>query len=345
MNSQRGKASTNASRQNKSKNQRRQATKSKTNGSNNNKKRSAQRSRPAGKTLMAKSPAKPVTQQYLKTLADPFEFAGVPLGFGSLVPTRISTIYLRGSTAANADGSLALAVFPQAYATLQIADGGAAVSFAGSGANVSATDLTAISANYGSGRLVSIGIKAYPNLAATAVPGLVVAGAVPGSDLTLFQALTPNDLVSFPTSHVGKGYEGAVACGRPQDTVSFEFYQQVVNATGFLTTTDFPCSIPYVCFEGIGNATLVYYEVTINIEGIETLQHSAAAMGMGMDNARTLASEWVSLEAMWSSVKVSLPDPGRIGYDILSGTGTTVKGLSGGGNLDYGGQLARSKRN
>jgi hypothetical protein len=299
-------------------------------------------SRPSFQTRI---PGGPITRQYLKTLIDPFEFAGVPLGFGTLVPTRISTIYLRGSTTADSTGYLALGVYPQAHYPLQLANSGASASFTTSAAPITSIDEAAITANLGSARVVSVGIKAYPNLAATSTPGLVVSGAIPGSTPNLFGALTPTDLISFPTSHVGKGYEGAVACSRPQDTVSFEFYQQMVNNAGFATTTDFPCSIPYICFSGIGNGTVVYYEVAINIEGIEILQHSSAAMGMSIDNTRTLASEWDSLEHMWSSVKVILPDPGRIGYDVLSGTGTTTPGIMDrGGSLDYGGQLRANRR-
>jgi hypothetical protein len=314
----------------------------------NNKKNNNNNSKAKKKVKVPKAPlSNTVTSQYLKTLADPFEYSGVPLGFGALVPTRISTIYLRGSVASNADGSLALAAYPQAANFLGIANGGAAVSFATSADFITATDYTAISANIGSGRLVSLGLKAYPNLAATSVPGEVVCGAVPGSNTTLFNALTPNDLVSFPTSHIGRGYEGAVSCSRPQDTDSYEFYQQMVNSTGFTGTTQFPCSIPYIAFSGIGNATLVYYELQANIEYIEILQHSSAGMGMGaLDNSRTLAAEWDSLEHMWSSVKVRLPDPGRIGYDTLSGFHQSTPAImENGGRLNYGGQLRNNRRN
>jgi len=288
-----------------------------------------------------------ITQQYIKSQADPFEYGPVQLGFGALIPTRTTTIYFRGSTTSNADGSLAVMLYPQAGGFINYANGGAAVSFATSASNANATDFTTISANAGSARFVSMGLKAYPNLAATTTPGQVVTGSLPGSTFNLSQALTPNDLVSFPTSHVGKGYDGAVACARPQDLNSFDFYPQMVNASGFLTTTPLPCSLPYICFTGIGSGTTVYIEAQLNIEYIEELQHSSAPMGQSsLEAGRTLASEWENLEKMWSRVKVLLPDPGRIGYDSLSGTGSlTGTVMNQGGKLSYGGQLARNGRN
>jgi hypothetical protein len=288
-----------------------------------------------------------LTRQYIETLADPFEHSGVPLGFGALVQTRISTLYLRGNTAANADGTLALLVYPQTAGLLSIANGGSAVSFATSAAVSNATDYTAILASAGAGRVISAGIKAYPNLAATASPGQCAVGSIPGSTFALSQALTPADLIVFPTSHIGKGYEGGVACGRPQDTDSFSFYPQMVNATGFLTTTPLPCSIPYVSFSGIGNATTVFYEVVVNIEYVESLQHNAAPIGMGgTTNVATLASEWTNLETMWSYVKGILPDPGRTGYNSLSGIGSVTSSvMNTGGDMTFGGQLRRNLRN
>lgn len=281
----------------------------------------------------------PITMQYLKSLTDPFENQGVPLGFDCLVPTRISTAYIRGTASSDADGTLSLAVVPNATALVWSWSTGSAGTVT---AVTNATDQAAITSNFGSGRVISLGIKAYPNLAATSVPGQVSAGAIPGSNYTLLAALTPADFASFPTSHIGRGYEGGVACGRPQDITSFEFYPQLVNGTGFAGTVPFPSSIPYITFTGIGSGTTVYYEVILNFEAVEILQHASAAVGMGdLDSSiRTLSSEWMSKESMWIGVRNQLPDPGRAGYDVLSGTSTTIQNnMSNGGRMTFGGQM------
>lgn len=310
MNQSKGKASTNASRSGGKR-------KTTTNNKSNNKGKPKGKGKPKSKTVLraSKESIGPLTRSYINTLSDPFEHSAIPLGFGALVPTRISTLYIRTSVASNADGTLALMVYPNAKGILQTASG-LNTSFATTAIAADAFDLAAINANAGSGRVVSMGIKAYPNLAATAVPGQTICGAIAGSTFTLSQALTTADLVALPSSHIGKGYEGGVACSRPQDTDSFEFYPQVVGATGFATTTQFPCSVPYVAFTGIGNATSVFIEVVVNIEYIEALQHGSAPMGIGGSNRLpTLASEWNNIEHLWSSIRDILPDPGRIGYD------------------------------
>jgi hypothetical protein len=249
---------------------------------------------------------------YARSLADPFKSSGCKLGWGCLISTTLQTLYVRANVASNADGSLAIALYPNAKNMLTIANGGAAVSFATSATKLDATDQAAITANFGQGRVVSMGLKAFPNLAQTTSPGTVQVGAIPGSNVTLFEALTPNDLVSAPTSTMGPGIAGALATSRPQDTDSFNFSTSVVNGTGFVTTTDFPHSIPYLSFSGIGNATTVFIEAVVNIECIQIVQHSSVGIATE-PTTRSLSDYFPSVESMYSLVRPLLPNSGVIG--------------------------------
>jgi hypothetical protein len=235
-----------------------------------------------------------------------------------MVPSTQATIYVKGTAAANADGSLAIAAFPNAKGFFQYANGGAAVAFTGGGA-ADAADQSAIASNFSMGRIISIGIKAIPSIAATSAPGFSYSGAIEGSNVTLFQALTPNDLASFPTSIQGIASVGARAVGRPQDTNSFAFSTAVTNATGFTSTTAFPTSIPYIAFLGLPASAVVGYELVANVELLEITQHSSAGVGMSKGIGETLASYWPSFEKLWSYIQPALPPPGKAQLSLTEG--------------------------
>lgn len=258
--------------------------------------------RPAPRLVVGSS-STTLTQSYVDSLNDPFDNQGPRLGWGCLVPTNVASAYFRSASTANADGSLLLLAKPCAKGLLRAGDGGAAVATT---ASADATDLAAISASFGSGRLISIGIRAFPSIAATSAPGATYSGALEGMTTTLMNALTPNDCVSFPQSHIGIASDGATAVGRPQDTDSFRFATEVVNGTGWATTDELPFSVPYIAFVGLPATALVYYEVVMNFEGVNLTQHSAAGLGQGNTDGDSLATHWFSVEHLWNSVRPAL---------------------------------------
>jgi len=275
------------------------------------------------------------TEAYVKSLVDPFEYSGGPLGWGTMLPTTVQQAYRRGIATANADGSLVLVCNPSATSTLAFWTGGAAI--AGPGGVANAMDLAAITANYTDARVISFGIRSYPIIAATSVPGVVYSGALPcpvWTDLVAGGTLTPNDFAAFPTSHMSIGRDGACATGRPADPTSFEFEPWVVS--GFSAnyqdpSDDIPFSVPYNAYISLPASALVAYEVCVNFEGIAKVATGTSAMGLGQGTASTsttLADVWGTVERMWGSLKTILPPPGREG----SGTAST----------DAGGTLVRS---
>lgn len=275
-------------------------------------------------------PANTLTSAYVASLNDPFENQGVKLGWGCMVPTNLVTAYVKGSTAANADGTLALALLPEIKDMLIVANGGAAVDFATSATKLDATDQVAINANFTEGRVVSLGLRAYPNIPMTAAPGAVYVGAIPGLDAQELNAMTPNDLSASPFLKQFRAYEGGTAIGYPEDTRSFEFEEQAVGpdsggATMLSSGADLNRSTPVVCFTGIGNASLVYFEAIINIEVIARSTHSSSAMSFN-DKAPSgkLSDFWPSVEKLWSSVKPYLASAGRYGAQAALAAGTSA---------------------
>jgi hypothetical protein len=267
-----------------------------------------------------------VTREYIDSLNDPFENEGPKLGWGCLVPTQRVRIYARTTAVANADGTLALLAIPSAKGVLRYANGGAAVATNGSSDSI---DLSAISSNYGSGRVISIGIRAFPSIAATDAPGACYAGALEGMNTTLLQALTPNDLVSFPQSAMVIGDQGATAVGRPQDVNSFAFANEVVDGTGWAGTAEYPFSIPYLVFAGLPASTPVRYEIVVNIEALAITQHSSAGITTGTESGSTLASAWSSAEQMWNFAKKYLVPVGRAGVSAYRAIAASNKGAIG----------------
>jgi len=311
-------------------------------------------------------PVLELTNEYVKSLVDPFENVGCYLGFGCMVPTSLVTAYVRGTVAANADGSLALAALPGVGNGMLIGNGGLAVSFTTSADTQAYYNKTAIQASYETARVISIGLRAFPSIAATSAPGICYTGALPQvnfTDLTLF---TPTDLGTLIDSHMGIGTSGGSSTGRPIDPSSFVFAEQVIGTdigynNAVWTAQAIPFSIPYVAFTGLPASAVVSYEVVLNLEATPIMQHAAgtsAITGASVQEA-TLATEWPTVDRMWSKLSKFLPPSGREGSWMAASDSTalTVRAKSavpksgsfnfgqamemGAKALNYGGQLAR----
>jgi hypothetical protein len=254
----------------------------------------------------------PLTADYLKSLVDPFEFSGPKLGWGTMVPTRVVQAYTRGTATANADGSLVLLAAPTCTGMVAIYNGGAAV--AGPTSVLNAGDQGTIQSSFTDGRIVSIGIRSYPVIAATSVPGIAYAGALPCpliADMVVATgSLTPNDFVLFPSSHMSIGRDGCSATGRPSDPSSFIFTPYPITGAN-APDVDVPFSVPYNCYEGLPASAVVAYEVCLNIEGTTKESHGSVALGLADDSGGVLSDVWNSIEQLWSGVKNILPSPGR----------------------------------
>lgn len=268
-----------------------------------------------------------LTKGYFDSLVDPWDNAGVKLGWGTMVTTSITTSYNRGSFTSNADGSCALALMPQNYDPLIYWNGGSAVASTGL---IGSADQTVLSSQWGAGRVISMGIRAFPDIAATAAPGVVYTGTLQNVyPAQVLANMTVNDFLTFPNTHMGRGYSGASATGRPIDSTSFQFNEAICNLVGLPATINAPFSIPYVAFVGLPASSVVYYEFIVNIEATPIDVHGfAAAMGIGTSTDEpTLSGFWPSVERLWSNIAPLLPSSGLIGELAAQGATSMLNSI------------------
>jgi len=251
-----------------------------------------------------------LTAMYYKSLLDPFQYTGCRLGWGCMVPTTVVQAYIRGTSIANADGSITLLALPQAVNTgLFWTNPAATVNFAGT---INSADQPAILANFSMGRVISLGIKAVPSIALTNAPGFCYAGALPFATANTLATMSTNDFVALPSSNFcGTAVDGAVSSGRPIDVFSYEFFGSMTNGTGFAATATYPFSTPYVSFIGMPGSTVVNFEICLNFEAITVIGHNVAGMGLGEEATTSLANEWSSPSSLWNWMKSSVPPPGQ----------------------------------
>jgi hypothetical protein len=286
------------------------------------KKKKNKAGKPAQSRLHPTASGSSCTKDYINSLNAPFEQSGCRLGWGCFVPTRIVQAYYRGSATA-ASGTFAVSLYPCTGG----GGGGVGMATTFTTANVStgtmypAVDAPAMVANYSAARIISGGVRAYPDTALTDVPGACYVGHLPGQTFGQFQDLTVADLVSAPYTQQFRAYEGATATLRPQDVRSFAFDQRIIgfDSDVFEGSDAFPVSIPYVAFTGLPDDATVFFEVVLNLECIPLIAHSSAAMGIGNNQIGSkLSSYWASAEQLWDVVEPYLSDPGTFGAATTS---------------------------
>jgi len=262
------------------------------------------------------------TVEYIKSIIDPFENVGPRLGWGTMIPTTVTQIYLRGFQNADANGNVQLILMPSAKGML-IEWGGATNAYA-NGTSVDAINATSMNATFEAARIISLGLKSWPNLALTAAPGVLWSGAAILKYAEIQASLVSADFQAFPTTLVTRGVDGGTTTGRPIDPSSFEFQEYIVDTVGWTgipgtAEATLPFSTPYHVYTGIGNGTTVYYEAVINVEGTVALHHGStpAISGQSGDTSELLATEHGTIERMWNFVKEYLPYPSTPGINSV----------------------------
>jgi hypothetical protein len=247
------------------------------------------------------------------TLTDPFDVGACHLGFGTLLPTQLGTMFVRGQFTCASDGSFYVAQLPW----LDMNSALAPVIYQNTGytASTGATGLDyanrgAFTGMMQEARLVSSGIKVMPLVAATATPGVLYAGS--------FQSASYNQIVAVPIStntlspqlRLGYGVTGAVVTSRPQDPVAFQFASYTINAPAANSTQN--TSVPYIAGTGFPANTSVVFEAVVNFEFLIPpgsaniiLELPLESDGFGNDG---LSNQFSSIENMWNSIRSWLPE-------------------------------------
>jgi len=248
---------------------------------------------------------------YIDTLNDPFEYPGVHLGFGCLVPTVLAFAYARGSFAANADGSFIVGAQPALGTSGNFTGGSnsgatAAVTY-GYGASANATNLSSF--NYA--RVVSGGLRVRVGQALTAAPGMMVGfAASTAPSTTLSSSNTPTQCINLPQAEIAWGSETMQVLWRPRDSGDFDF--------GPLGTTPNASGEMYVSGTGFPASVTVFYEAVFHIECFTTFLAGTVDQG-NLDSG--VAGGFDTLQALAKIVK-------RYGAPVVASTIQQAFGLN-----------------
>jgi len=272
---------------------------------------------------------------YLRTLNDPFTYGPIRLGYDTMVPTELASLYYRGVIQANStDGSLCIVALPFVAVI-----SGSPVMYNSSGV-VSTTWLTADFVNRATVqnmiskfRVVSVGLRALPLVASTAVPGLAYSGSIPSSSWNQVAATTPTFFSNLPETQWADGRLGVSVVGRPVDNDSFTFIAGS-QSTGVYSNF----SVPYVSFLGLPLGASVAFEVVLNVEGIRDLSDQNLGSLRGEDAGNettgpTLCDVFPTKEGAWRKVKSYLDNPSSFTSDVSKASKLTGELLSAGASI------------
>jgi hypothetical protein len=248
---------------------------------------------------------------YIATLSDPFCFGPTRLGWGTMIPTGLGTAFYRASLQTPSDGTFGCAVFP----FLRNTTGVYGVQVCNAGLSTATWTPAAWSnqsayANLASqARVVSIGIKAYPQVPLTSAPGIIYSGAIP--ELTQNQLITNtiNFFTGSPYFEVGYGNVGAMASGRPVDPNSFIF--QFTTADNATTGTPPQISVPMIFGTGFPASTNIVIEAVYNFEYELSPQWNDQVLPGpfegGSEQEGGITSNFANIESMWNYIRMRLP--------------------------------------
>jgi hypothetical protein len=258
---------------------------------------------------------------YTNTLNDPFDYAGVPLGYDCFLPTTLSAAYVRSSLVVNADGSFALSFMPDPSNMVQPFNGTASASHTGPWQ--SAANISSLTGNFREGRVVSGGLRCFALFPETAAPGVLFSGTAPDMTRVIYQGVTTNNLSGLPGSRIGIGSKGAVTTIRPYDNGSFEFFN--ANITG-LPVDGIPyMTSSYICGLGFPVGTVIWYEAILNIECIAVTSSGSSAVPADDMAAPTAASSFFPTVGQLYSAAQQYLSPSVI-MDGIDATASLVTG-------------------
>lgn len=268
----------------------------------------------------------------MRCLSRPFHDPPIRAGYDCFLPTQLYSAYTRfTSILSSTQANLLLWNFPTLGSPLWINKNADVTAAMTAWSQFNLSNSASIATEIDECRILSMGIRVYPLLAATAQPGVCHAGIIPdcsqanavafsGGPMTGFQQI-PSAQVHVKTADT----EYFEVSWRPGDNSDFEFKDRVdasfalsggnmvAGASGNVATTFGP-SI-FMCLTGFPVSTSFYVEIITHLEGTSATKTFANVEGTGC-----LADEVQipSMEMAYRRIRNSLPDPVS-SYGIGSG--------------------------
>jgi len=247
---------------------------------------------------------------YAKLLNYPFDSAPCRLGWGTMVPTQLGTMAYRATLQCFTDGAMAVFVMPtigingstSAAIQANLAGAGSTTWSPAAWLNISQYPAQVME----NCRIISVGLRVTPLVAATAAPGICFAGSIAGLTRTEMVALTPTTLQSQSSlSSFVTNNNQIVACSRPLDNQSYEFL--IVNSTGSLTNS-FSTSIPVVSLTGYPASSNILVEAILHFEYIPITNVNVERTNNSdyTTEEPKISNSFPSLEQMWRYTSTQL---------------------------------------
>jgi hypothetical protein len=253
---------------------------------------------------------------YLRVLEDPFNNPPCKLGYNTMVPTALATATFRSNIAASSDGSIAICVSPFIGTNDTSNTAGFHYNNSGNSGTVwthaawlNAATILPLSTE---ARVVSVALKAFPIVAATATPPISYCGALVGKSIFTVTGQSPGLMLTSPTLQKFIGVNELMARGRTVDNQAFEF---LVNTMSGHATNVFSTSTPAIVINGLPASATISVEATLHIEyvpstfGSDATTNPQGNQGPDPDNVSTLFG---SLEEMYRWIYPKLSHPGVV---------------------------------
>lgn len=283
---------------------------------------------------------------YMDCLSNPFTCPPVRAGFGCLVPSQIRTAYKRSSFTTASDGSFSLFVLPNAnnMLLLNLNTFNATQTGATGSLNVAA-NTSPLDQLINSTRTLAMGIRLFPMIAATAVPGVISLGCAPRMSLGdaiengatvavanstgIFNSST-NVISNLPylREHIARpsSLDFFQLTWRPTDVKDFEFsdgdvpvvlaqtnasyapfYQVTYSNQSLANFGDTQGSFLVATGQGLPASAVIYYEIVLHEECIASAKSIVSVDSMNSAPSLADTGSHSSFESFYRSIQGHLP--------------------------------------
>lgn len=226
------------------------------------------------KRVAARSGKSGLLADYVNTQNDPFDYAGVKLGYGTWQNTVIASAFWHGTQTVNSDGSIGIIIAPTVQGMMSFNTTGFGTT---SWSTFNAINYATIATFGTSMRIVSGGVRAAPMVGSSAAPGMCDTLAPSGVNLSTIISNTPSQLHQSQGAHVSIATYGSTVHLSP---TSDDFIRMDSNSYNLGSTTIPNQNFGVILFSGLPAGTLVLIEAVINLEILITGIGNASVTGV-----------------------------------------------------------------
>ena len=255
-----------------------------------------------------------IENRWLCALNDPFGCVPLPLSNGTMYPTKVVQVYVRGNFLANsADGSFSIWFAPSQWNSAVAATGsfiggdnvGVATTPTFAAVSLASTDATQIAADYDGARVLAAGIRVLHTGAMSSASGILSSALYPRDyngviANTTGTAINCNTTASLPYADWTRTIDPLQVVWRPVAHNYYEDFYPVASVTH--ATTGYCPAIAISCIGG-PNSGRVFFEAIAHLEVYSSYHGTSAGVDMNMSKSGSGASSaYETVGGMYSSI-------------------------------------------